>query len=251
MMASKKMIDMGTLAAGVAHELNSPLQVITGFSESLLRAINSGEHIDADRLFNAVDAINRNAWRSAEIVRSLFTYVQAPSDKNEPQDLNDLVRDTLLLIKQKVQIYGHIQVNTELAADMPEMNCNRQMITQVLVNLFSNASDAMPQGGVITIRTSYDSIAKEHILQFSDSGIGVPEAIRERIFDPFFSTKPFGYGTGLGLSIVQGIVHSYGGKIILNSEPGKGTMFTIHFPQWHAPKVTSSSSASGGRFNRI
>jgi two-component system, cell cycle sensor histidine kinase and response regulator CckA len=229
MFNSQKLVDLGTLAAGVAHELNSPLQVITGLSESLLNRTQQGD-LDPQRFGQNLDTINRSGWRCAEIVRSLLTYARASTSQMQPHDLNSLVRDTLLLIEHQLRNWSNIAVLTELAPELPPLPCDRNQITQILINLLTNARDAMPDGGEITIRTGHRAAPASLMLQVSDIGPGIPAAHRARIFEPFFTTKPAGKGTGLGLYIVAGIVRAYGGEIQVDSPVGAGTTFTLLFP---------------------
>lgn len=252
---SQKLADLGTLAAGVAHELNSPLQVITGMSESLLKRLGGGSQevspssgLDLGRVRRRLETINRNAWRSAEIVRSLRTYAHASARQIEPNDLNDVVRDTLLLIEHQLQSWHNINVTTELAPELPTLDCDRNQITQALINLLTNARDAMPEGGEITIRTGRDPETHQLYLQVADTGSGIPQATLDKIFDPFFTTKSVGEGTGLGLSIVAGIVRAHGGEIDVDSTPGEGTSFTLSFPEQPPPAEQVSPPAVGGRF---
>ncbi len=240
---SQKLVDLGTLAAGVAHELNSPLQVITGLSESLHTRLQQGE-CEAARLLQNLDTINRSGWRCAEIVRSLLTYARASTGQIQRYDLNTLVQDALLLIEHQLRSWSNITVATDYTPDLPTLACDRNQITQILINLLTNARDAMPDGGEVRIRTLHDPFASHLILQVSDNGLGIPEAIRVRIFDPFFTTKPSGQGTGLGLYIVAGIVRAYGGEIIVDSAPGEGTTFTLLFPE-KASSAPLAEAASG------
>lgn len=254
---SQKLADLGTLAAGVAHELNTPLQVITGTSESLLRRIEEGigqetspsSGRDLDRLRRRLDMINRNAWRAAEIVRSLRTYAHASAKQVEANNLNEVVRDALLLIEHQLQSWHNITVTTDLAPELPALHCDRNQITQVLINLLTNARDAMPAGGEIAIRTGRDAGAGRLCLQVADTGPGIPEDVRDRIFDPFFTTKPVGEGTGLGLSIVAGIVRAHGGEIEVDNTSGRGTTFTLYFPEGPPPIDSMAQSSMGGRFD--
>ena len=250
MLASQKLADLGTLAAGVAHEMNSPLQVITGVSQSLLRKSEAG-NLEPEKLKHDLDVIHRNGWRCAEIVRSLHTYARASGSLMQPTDLNELVQDSLLLIEHQLKSWASITVTIELASNLPPLTCDRNQITQVLINLLTNARDAMPQGGEITVGTSYDPQADQLLLLVKDTGTGIPDSIRAKIFDPFFTTKPLGKGTGLGLSILTGIVRAHGGTIAVDSVAGRGTVFNIHFPVQPLKLQTSQSSDTPGRFDDI
>ncbi|MBL8058288.1 MAG: PAS domain S-box protein [Anaerolineales bacterium] len=242
---AQKLADLGTLAAGVAHEMNSPLQVITGVSQSLQRRLDDNQ-LAPDYLRRNLDVIHRNGWRCAEIVRSLHTYARVSGGAAAAADLNELVRDTLLLVEHQLRSWSNITVVTDLAADLPPLLCDRNQIVQVLINLMTNARDAMAEGGEIKISTSHEPAAGQVVLQVSDTGAGIPENLRSKIFDPFFTTKPVGKGTGLGLSIVAGIVRAYGGEISLESALGRGTTFLVRFP---VARPALPAQQAAGRFD--
>ena len=230
MLEAQKLAALGTLAAGVAHEINSPLQVITGLSERYLRQLKK-DSADDDSKVADFEMINRNAWRIADIVRSLLTFARASPDSSEQNNLNEIIIDTLLLIEHKLKSWANVNIEYDLDQDIPDMLCNRNSITQVLINLLTNAADAMPEGGTIDIRTRLDRAARIIELKVKDSGMGIPDEVLSRIFDPFFTTKPVGKGTGLGLSIVMGIIQAHNGELAVESDQGKGTTFIIHFPE--------------------
>lgn len=241
---AQKLADLGTLAAGVAHEINSPLQVITGLSRSLIDRLGQGE-VDPAHFTQKLETIRRNGWRCAEIVRSLRTYAHASATQLELYDLNALVQDTLLLIEHQLKSWSNISVTTDLVSDLPPLLCDRNQITQALINLLTNARDAMPETGDIIIRTNYEAKTSRLILQVADTGSGIPPSVQSKIFDPFFTTKPVGKGTGLGLSIITGIVNAYGGEIKVDSMPEQGTTFTIFFPANPLPVVAYQTTATG------
>lgn len=234
MIQSQKLAELGTLAAGMAHELNSPLQVITGISERLVRSLGEG-NCEPEYFKRNLQMINRNGWRCAEIVRSLLMFARSAPISFQAADLNALVRDALLLIEHQLERWNRIEVITELAENLPPLQCDANRISQVLINLLTNARDAMPNGGTLTIRTMHRPHRREVVLQVQDTGQGIPEEIRSQIFTPFFTTKPLGEGTGLGLSIVLGIVHQHGGRIEVDSTPNQGTLFTLTFPEDFLP----------------
>lgn len=248
LMAAQKLASLGTLAAGVAHELNSPLQVITGVSDTLLRSLEQNQALAPEALLERLKAINRNAWRCAQIAGALRTYAQASTDLMENRDLNALVQDTLLLMEPQLQAETGIRVVTRLGSGLPHMPCDRHSIMQALMNLLSNARDAMPGGGEIRVATDYDSAAGQFSLQVSDTGVGISKSERSRIFDPFYTTKPLGQGTGLGLSILSGIVNAHGGHVRVDSTPGEGATFTLYFPRDN-PLPAGQQPAAGARFD--
>lgn len=226
---SQKFAALGTLAASVAHEINSPLQIITGVSESLLKHIAS-DTIERERLQRDIEMIKRNGWRMAEIVRSLLSYAREEVGNFLPEDLNYLIKDSLLLTDFQFKSRFNIKIVTDLEENLPFCYCNRGKITQVLINLLSNAREAMPNGGQITVRTQLDQRKQAIILEISDTGMGIPAEVQARIFDPFFTTKPLGQGTGLGLSIVKDIIQAHGGDISISSQPNQGATFMLTFP---------------------
>jgi signal transduction histidine kinase len=162
--------------------------------------------VDEKRLLHNMESINHNAWRVARIIRSLLTFARATYEEIEPNDLNEIIQDTLLMIEHQLCTWSNINVTNQLAEDLPIHHCERNNIAQVLINLLTNARDVMPKGGEINIRTRYDTQKGHLVLQVTDSGPGIPDELRPTIFDPFFTTKPVGEGTGLGFSIVKGIV---------------------------------------------
>lgn len=227
---SQKMAGIGALAAGMAHEINSPLQIITGISERLSRQI-SGDQIEKNQFLADVNNIEKNSWRIANIVRSLLTYSRPSVDQLERCDINTIVEDTLLLIEHQLRSWSNITIQKDFVEDLPLIHCDGNSITQVLINLITNGADAMPDGGWITIHTGYDPEKEQLVIKVSDTGSGIPEEIQAKIFDPFFTTKEIGQGTGLGLSIVHGIIQAHQGEINVSSSTNNGTTFTIHLPK--------------------
>ena len=243
---SQKMAGLGTLAAGMAHEINSPLQVIIGDSDAILE-LAKAEPPDRDEIARAAERIHKRGWRIAKIVRSLQDYARSSPPQFTAEPLSTLVREALVLLEYQINVWGNIQVVTELADPLPDLLCDRNQIIQVVLNLVSNAHDAMPDGGAITIRTGFDAPGSRLSLTVSDSGPGVPEAIQARIFDPFFTTKPLGQGTGLGLSIAHGIMRAHGGEIGVASRPGLGAAFTLYFPL-NAPATETKPAPTEARY---
>jgi PAS domain S-box-containing protein len=253
MLAASKLAGIGTLAAGVAHEINSPLQVITGLSQSWLQKLEArAAALDQDRLRRNLETIHRSGWRCAEIVRSLRAYAHAGENQFELNELNSVVRDGMLLIEHQLSRWANIEITSDYGDGLPAIYCDRNQVTQVLINLLTNASDAMPGGGRIALRTRYWPEAARVSLEVSDSGTGIPEAVKAKIFDPFFTTKPIGKGTGLGLSIVSGILRAHGGEIEVESTLGQGTTFKLYFPEPSAQSLRANCDSllpALGRFD--
>jgi len=186
--------------------------------------------VSQDYMCKRLDVIHRNGWRCAEIVRSLKTYAYSAATETDHHNINNLITDALLLIEHQLKSWSHVNITTNFAADLPLLACDRNQISQILINLLSNARDAMPDGGDIIIQTDYNVEVGQLILKVADNGLGIPADTQTKIFDPFFTTKPVGEGTGLGLSIIHGILQSYGGTIEVDSVVGQGTTFSMLFP---------------------
>ncbi len=228
--ATEKLASVGTLAAGVAHEINTPLQVITGLSRRLIEHTKM-ERLDAEKMRKDLENLEQNSWRVARIVRSLLSYSRVSMDEVARNNLNDIVRDTLVLTEHQLSSWSNIRIRTDLQRDLPEVYCERNSIIQVLINLMNNARDAMPAGGEINLRTRFAPSNRQFTLYVSDTGTGISEGDLRHVFDPFFTTKKVGEGTGLGLSVVRSIVESHGGTISIRSSSEEGTTFIITLPE--------------------
>jgi signal transduction histidine kinase/HAMP domain-containing protein len=226
LMRSEKLSSVGVLAAGVAHEINNPLTTILGYAKLLLEG--RGED-DPDR--SALDLVAAEALRVQQIVRSLLDFSRQESGDKKPVSINELVERTVTLVAPNLK-KRRVVVKKELCKDLPFVLVDARRIEQVFVNLLTNASHAMPNGGTMTVRTgSIPSIAPPRAYaEFEDTGVGMEKDVMSRIFDPFFTTKEPGKGTGLGLSVSHGIISDHGGKIDVESEPGKGTTFRVSLP---------------------
>jgi two-component system NtrC family sensor kinase len=204
---TEKLASIGTLSAGVAHEINNPLGVILGFTEILLDRIppDSKEH-------ELLKTIERQGLNAKRIVEKLMTYTRQPAKQEEFTDLNKEI-ETVLTLVQNTFLTHKITLETRLARDLPRIHADSGELQQVFFNLINNAVAAMPQGGKITVITRVNPY--NHLVEaiFADSGTGIPKEIADRIFDPFFTTKKVGEGTGLGLSVSYAIVNKYGGNI--------------------------------------
>jgi signal transduction histidine kinase len=226
---SGKLAAVGTLAAGVAHELNQPLMIIRGYAQELL-----GDRRIADKeVRNDLWRIEAQTNRMAAIINHLRDFSRESKGKRETTDLNRMVQDALTFLEQQLKA-GNITVTQELYPALPAVWADPLRIEQVLLNLITNARDAMEGArvGTIAIRTERAQGSRV-ALSVTDTGPGIPDEIRTRIFDPFFTTKEVGKGTGLGLSICHGIVEEHGGELTMESPvaDGRGARFTIVLPQ--------------------
>ena len=233
---AQKMEAIGTLAGGIAHDFNNLLTVVTGYGELLLAAKKPGdsEYEDLQKICSA-------GRRGAELVRGLLTLGRKAQSKPAPLNLNRSVEQSTMLLERT--IVKMLEIEVILEEDLAIIHADPTQMDQILMNLAVNARDAMPRGGRLTIETKNVVLDKEYcrsqvearegphvMLRVTDTGLGMDEETRERIFEPFFSTKDPGRGTGLGLAMVFGIVKQHGGHITCESQPGHGTTFRIYFP---------------------
>ncbi len=221
-----KMSSIGLLAAGVAHEVNTPLAVISSYAQMLQKQLNGDE-----RLSSLLDKITRQTFRASEIVNNLLNFSRTSGTEFKPVDLNKIIHDTLALLEHQFKTAG-IKVHGELATALPPIQGNAGKLQQVFLNLFLNARDAMPQGGTLTVATAN---GRNVSVTVGDTGSGIAPEHIHRIYDPFFTTKNRpkegnSGGTGLGLSVTYGIIQEHAGKIRVESTPGEGTRFFMEFP---------------------
>lgn len=222
-----KLSSIGLLAAGVAHEVNTPLTVISTYAQMLARQM-SGD----DQRAVLLDKIARQTFRASEIVNSLLNFSRTSTTEFEDVDLNRVVRETVSLIEHQLSKAG-IRVELECDDALSPVRGNAGKLQQVFLNLFLNARDAMEGGGTLRVKTwSEEGVAKVSV---SDTGQGIAPELMPRIYDPFFTTKPARKGTGLGLAVTYGIVKEHGGSISVESRPGAGTCFRLEFPLARKP----------------
>jgi two-component system, NtrC family, sensor kinase len=237
---SEKMASIGLLAAGVAHEVNTPLTGISSFTQMLLDGADPGDHRT-----QLLEKIERQTFRAAKIVNSLLNLsrpVSAGATERLPVDLNAVIIDVLSLLEHQFEM-SRITVRRELSATPAVVSGTEHKLQQVFLNLFLNARDAMPKGGWLSIATRVDG--DRVIAEVSDTGSGIPSEHLARIYDPFFTTKAIGQGTGLGLSITYGIVREHDGAISCESGVGVGTRFILGFPQAPAAEQGALRGAAG------
>lgn len=218
----EKLSSIGLLAAGVAHEVNTPLAGISSYSQMLLQQIP-----DNDPKHHLLQKINAQTLRASGIVNNLLNFSRTADTRLQEVDLNKVLDDTLQLLETQLRNSG-IEIDKMFSRALPAGYGNMARLQQVFMNLVLNARDAMPGGGRLTIRTH--TLETSLVVEFADTGIGIrPEHIA-RIYDPFFTTKEVGQGTGLGLALSYGIIQEHGGRIFVESRPGEGTCFTVKLP---------------------
>lgn len=219
---NEKLTSIGLLAAGVAHEVNTPLAVISSYSQMLRKQIGS-DHAG----YKLLEKITGQTFRASEIVNSLLSFSRTNAREFSEVDIHRTIRETLSLLEHPLKT-ARISVHEDLVAESPVTTGNAGKLQQVFLNLFLNARDAMPNGGVLEVRTCIVDARVEIVV--SDSGSGISRDNIKKIYDPFFTTKTAGKGTGLGLSVSYGIVQEHGGNISVESNVGRGTSFRLDFP---------------------
>jgi signal transduction histidine kinase len=233
---SQKMEAIGQLAGGVAHDFNNILTGIMGYGELIRERMNKD-----DPLYHFIDQIVTSSKRAANLIQSLIAFSRKQQINPELVDLDTLVKGVEELLKRLIG--EDIELKTELTDENLPVMADSGQIEQALMHLATNARDSMPDGGVLTIKTELRELDREFkrihgfgepgayaVLLITDTGMGIDEKTRKRIFEPFFSTKDVGKGLGLGLSIVYGIVKQHNGYIDVQSQLGKGTTFMIYLP---------------------
>jgi signal transduction histidine kinase/HAMP domain-containing protein len=222
-----KLAAVGELAAGVAHELNNPLSSVLLYCQHLLRKLGSEGKIDHDKHPHYLKEIEKAALRGREIVSGLLKFSRQERGDFSDIEVNEVVEDALSLTSYRLE-KSNIEVRKELCPDLPRVKGNSNYLQQVVANIILNAIQAMPDDGILGIKTEYDRDIEEVKVFISDTGCGIPDDIKDKIFDPFFTTKK--EGTGLGLSISYGIVRDHGGRIEVESKVDSGTTLAVVLP---------------------
>jgi two-component system, NtrC family, sensor kinase len=221
-----KLSSIGLLAAGVAHEVNTPLAVISSYTQMLAKQLQGDPQKSG-----LLEKITRQTFRASEIVNNLLNFSRTSGTEFGDIDINKVITDTLALLEHQFKI-AKIQVESDLTGQISPVQGNPGRLQQVFLNLFLNAKDAMPGGGKLNVATSNGDMVSVRV---SDTGSGIAPEHIQRIYDPFFTTKTAPKegqkrGTGLGLSVTYGIIQEHAGKIRVESNPGSGTTFALDFP---------------------
>jgi two-component system NtrC family sensor kinase len=219
---AEKLSSIGLLAAGVAHEVNTPLAVIASQAQLLMR-----QEVADESQSRIIDKIIKQSFRASEIVNHLLKFSRVSDSEHVELDLNKLIRETLSLVDPMLRA-SKITLNAQLSPSVPPVYGNQGKLQQVFMNLIMNARDAMPRGGELTLATECEN-STVHV-EVTDNGVGIPPDHLTKIFDPFFTTKGTSRGTGLGLAVTYGIIREHSGKIQVQSAVGMGTTFKLEFP---------------------
>jgi signal transduction histidine kinase/CheY-like chemotaxis protein len=244
LLQAEKMAALGQTISGVAHELNNPLATILSWAERLTQKSTLEPAVR-----RGLDIILSESERSARIVRTLLTFARKRQTTRSMIDVNQIARETLALRAYEQRV-TNITVIDALAAGLPPAYADGHQVQQVLLNLIINAEQAMLSAngrGVLVVRTFHDNEREAVVLEINDDGPGIPDEVQTKIFDPFFTTKEVGKGTGLGLTVAYAIIQEHGGRIRLESHPGKGASFFVELPVAGAKTTGLSEPASLGR----
>ncbi|MGZ3697401.1 MAG: sensor histidine kinase, partial [Bdellovibrionota bacterium] len=236
MVQTSKMSTLGEMAGGVAHEINNPLSIIKIRAEQLREKVRTG-NAPPEKIAEGLEKIEQTVMRISRIVKSLLSFARETDDEKPVQrDLKTIFQDTIELCNERFRSHG-----VDLQVDWPDpsliLMCKPVCLSQVLMNLLSNAYDAVVDTDSRWVRLSSRDLGNVVEISVVDSGRGIPEEIRERIFDPFFTTKPVGKGTGLGLSLSKGLVENDGGEILLDKDAPQ-TRFLVRIPK--SPGISSA-----------
>ena len=221
---TEKMVAMGQLASGVAHEINNPLGIILCYVDLLKRQL-----LEMPRSMQDLEIIEKQVIHCKQIVTDLLHFAKGQESIKEPAQVNRIVQEVTQMFYHKLKKHN-IQLQLDLKQEIPEIKINADKIKQVLVNLLMNALQAVSSHGLIQISTGLEPGRERVWVSVLDNGQGVQESIKGMIFDPFFSTKGPGEGTGLGLAVCYGVVQDHGGEIVLQSEHGSWSRFTVFLP---------------------
>jgi signal transduction histidine kinase len=246
---SQKMEALGQLTGGIAHDFNNLLTIVIGNLESIARRIG-----DDRPLRRSLDNAQAGAERAATLIQQLLAFARKQSLQPVDQDINDLVQRMLDLLGRALG--ERISLRVDLAPDIAPVHIDPNQLESALLTLAVNARDAMPEGGVLTIRTRNDGGGEGSdgpagtsdggevvVIEITDTGSGMSEDVRARVFEPFFTTKPVGCGSGLGLSQVEGFVTQSGGRVAIESTLGQGTSVFLYFPRGPAQSAQPPDAA--------
>jgi PAS domain S-box-containing protein len=222
LLQSEKLAAMGRLTSQIAHELNNPIYGIMNTLELLKTEISP-----ESKRRKILELALSETQRLAEMLRNMLSFSKPEEEKRRPVKMNELI-EGILLVMEKQMRESNIKVETSFNDEIPEVMASTNQMRQVMLNILKNAKEAMPKGGILTVRTSKED--KHVLIHVQDTGVGIPEEIRDKIFEAFFTTKQRVKGVGLGLSVCYGIIKDHGGEIKVESEEGKGTTFMIRLP---------------------
>lgn len=228
---SQKLASIGELSSGLAHEINNPIAIISQEIDWIRHLVSAPAFTGAEgigELTDSLDEIARQVARCKDITHKLLDFARKSEPLVQRVDINKLIEDMAKLVEREA-VQNGIEIKRHYLSDLPKVPTDAPLLRQVVLNMLNNASYAVEKGGTITV-TTWVADDENIGIAIEDTGCGIPKEHLGKIFDPFFTTKPPGKGTGLGLSICHNIVARLGGRITVESEPGKGTTFTVYLP---------------------
>jgi two-component system, NtrC family, sensor kinase len=250
LLASEKMASLGKLAATVAHEVNNPLMGILTYARLSLKDLDkmAADPKAATRVREQLGIIERESRRCGDIMKNLLTFARQAPSQRAPNQVNELVKRATQLVRHQLELKS-IELESNLAADMPAVPCDTGQVQQVILILVVNACEALQPGGQIWVSTEFDAATDEARIRVRDNGPGIAPEAAAKIFEPFFTTKEDQHRTGLGLAVAKSILEQHGGSIEVRSTPGEGAEFVVSLPLEAGASAASPSAtaASGAR----
>jgi len=228
----EKMALIGRLAASVAHEVNNPLQIISdqaGLMSDLMEDEKPATVVHFEDYVKAVDKIRKQVKRTSTITHRLLGFSRPQEYARSAVNINQAVEETVVLLEHEAH-RQHIVIRRHYQADLPEIRTDAGHVQQVILNIVHNAMDAIGQNGSIDITSHFAKDRRHVVIDFVDTGPGLPPEVLEHLYDPFFTTKPKGKGTGLGLYVSRDIMVQIGGELVATNIDGGGAMFSLHLP---------------------
>ena len=230
LLETQRLAGVGTLAAGVAHELNNPINVITATCSNLLIQMADGDLSEVE-LKHYIEIIEQSAWRCARLVDTMREYSHMNGHKLGLCKLNQIIETALTLVSYEFERHDNVVIEIDLDTGLEPLLCDQNQITQVLLNLLTNARDALaPEGGIIRISSWSAPLEDAQAFSVFDNGTGIDELVFPLLFEPFETTKEFGAGTGLGLAISMKILEEHQGRITVENNDDGGATFTVILP---------------------
>ena len=228
---TQRLAGIGTLTAGIAHELTNPINIITATCSNLLNQLEE-DSLSDEELRHYAEMIEHSAWRCARLIRTLRQYTYMNGQDFGPCDLNKVVATALVMVSYEFERNYNIIFEQELADDLDPVHCDQNQLIQVLINLLINARDALPpEGGVVRLTTGRLVDEPGQFISISDTGTGIANELLPRIFEPFITNKPPEEGTGLGLSIAAEIMEGHSGRLEARNNENGGATFTMYLPE--------------------
>ena len=233
-----KLASLGQLSAGVAHEINNPLGLILGYTQLLLKGKSKGRQQVED-----LKTIEKHTRHCKRIVQALLNFARKTETKRAAVDINQTIKEVLTIMRHQLELEG-LRIGTSFDEGLPAVQGDSEKLKQVFMNLILNARQAISGPGEITVSSRYLAPEQKAVIQIHDTGSGIAPEFINKVFDPFFTTKPTGQGTGLGLSLSYGIVKEHDGDLLVTSDPGEGSTFTVVLPL-DSPVQASNAPPAG------